>query len=123
MPSEAEKHRCALVLQESAKEIRLIGDALEANAAFAESHGGAYSPEMMQRFVDWYQRLRAREPDAYPALHRTDLTKAERDARAAAEAAFKREEVAIAKQKMAAAEQRSIAACPWRQDIVHPRAQ
>lgn len=89
---------------------------IAADADYAEAHGGAFSPEMTQRFVSWYQRVRNRNPDLYPELSRTDLSTAEREQLEAAAAEFVEEGKQQFYRRKDELTAKAVAACPWRAD-------
>src|SRR3546814_12593941 len=68
-----------------------MASAIEAEAAYAERHGGAFSPELTQEFVQWYRAQSAKAGSELPDLGKTDLTVDEARARQAAVDRFQRE--------------------------------
>src|SRR3546814_4856803 len=71
--------------------LRDMASAIEAEAAYAERHGGAFSPELTQEFVQWYRAQSAKAGSELPDLGKTDLTVDEARARQAAVDRFQRE--------------------------------
>src|SRR3546814_2842581 len=65
---------CAAKAQAAAMKLRDMASAIEAEAAYAERHGGAFSPEPTQEFVQWYRAQSAKAGSELPALGKTDLT-------------------------------------------------
>jgi hypothetical protein len=47
---------------------------MTAEADYADTHGGEFTPEMMQDFVSWYAREQGRSGSNLPALHETNVT-------------------------------------------------
>src|SRR3546814_7979121 len=74
---------CAAKAQAAAMKLRDMASAIEAEAAYAERHGGAFSPELTQEFVQWYRAQSAKAGSELPDLGKTDLTVDEARARQA----------------------------------------
>src|SRR3546814_17469569 len=81
---------CAAKAQAAAMKLRDMASAIEAEAAYAERHGGAFSPELTQEFVQWYRAQSAKAGSELPDLGKTDLTVDEARARRAAVDRFQR---------------------------------
>src|SRR3546814_3585412 len=65
---------CAAKAQAAAMKLRDMASAIEAEAAYAERHGGAFSPELTQEFVQWYRAQSAKAGSELPDLGKTNLT-------------------------------------------------
>lgn len=105
--------KCAAVLEAQAAKMRVQASILGADAEYAETHNNDMSPEMMQRYVNWY-RKRMTEGASYPDLHLTNLSATERYHRRKSITDFleheKREREAFNSDVRAAL----IEACPWK---------
>lgn len=82
---------CARKAQIAAGKLRDMASAIESEATYAETHGGAFSPQLTQEFVQWYRRESAKAGSELPDLGRTDLTRAEEVRRQAAVNRFQQE--------------------------------
>lgn len=72
--------KCESVLEDQAAKLRAQSHMLLADAEYAESHDNEMSPDMMQRYVNWY-RNRVAEGANYPDLSSTVLSASERHQR------------------------------------------
>lgn len=72
--------KCESVLEDQAAKLRAQSHMLLADAEYAESHDNEMSPDMIQRYVNWY-RNRVAEGANYPDLSSTVLSASERHQR------------------------------------------
>src|SRR3546814_13790586 len=63
---------CAAKAQAAALKLRDMASAIEAEAAYAERQGGAFSPELTQEFVQWYRAQSANARSEFPDLGKQD---------------------------------------------------
>src|SRR3546814_16839290 len=89
-----------------------MASAIEAEAAYAERHGGAFSPELTQEFVQWYRAQSAKAGSELPDLGKTDLTVDEARARQAAVDRFQRERSDRQNAMVAAIHREAARGCP-----------
>lgn len=115
-PTSGPDDRCAKALQVAAKESRAASDALAADAQYAETHGGSFSPSMTSDFVSWYDKARSKRPRDYPPLTATVLTSTEQAQRQSAIDEFLRFRTSRANREATDRLERTIAACPHRAD-------
>lgn len=108
--------RCVQALQAAANESRATSLSLTADAQYAETHGGSFSPSMTRDFVSWYDKARSQRRADFPALTATVLTSKERAKREAAVHEYLRFRTARREREATDRLERTIAACPHRAD-------
>lgn len=105
--------KCAAALKEQAARMRGQAMILLTDAEYAENHNNEFSPEMTQRYVDWYRKRQgAGEP--YPDLHLTVLSPTERYQRQRSIADFLDHEKRERETFDADIRASLIEACPWK---------
>lgn len=102
---------CARKSQVAGAKLRELAAVTEADAAYADANGGAFSPRLMEQFVQWYGAERARDA-RLPELWRTELSPEEIGQRQTAVERFSREEFAHRRASVAAIESEAARGCP-----------
>jgi len=110
--AELTRQECAGKAQIAASQLRDMASAIEAEATYAEAHGGAFSPELTQEFVQWYRREGAKAGSDLPDLGRTDLTREEEGRRQAAVDRFQRERNDRHKARATTIQREAARGCP-----------
>lgn len=103
---------CARKAQAAAAKFRALAAELEGEAAYANSHGGDFSPELTQEFARWYNAERGKAQSNLPELWRTDLTLEETGRRQAAVERFSREKSARQTARASAIQEEAERGCP-----------
>lgn len=106
------QQECARKAQIAAEQLRGIARAIEADADYAEAHGGAFSPELTQEFVQWYQAENSKTGSGLPELGRSDLSSEEAGRRQAAVDRFITERTERRKAEIGAIQKRAAMGCP-----------
>jgi DNA-binding transcriptional regulator YdaS (Cro superfamily) len=110
-PQQTEQE-CSRRAQAAAEQLRGIARAIEAEVDYAETHGGAFSPELTQEFVRWYQAESSKAGTGLPDLGRSDVSSDEGRRRQAAVDRFVNERAARRKAEMDAIHKRAAMGCP-----------
>jgi hypothetical protein len=105
--------KCAAVLEAQAAKMRVQASILRADADYAETHNNQMSPEMMQRYENWYRKMVAGGAN-YPDLNLTNLSETQRQDRQRSVIDFidhERNEREVFKSDIRMA---LMEACPWK---------
>lgn len=110
--ADAQK-KCATVLEAQAARLRAQSHMLLADADYAEAHNNEMSPEMTQRYVNWYRQRKA-EGANYPDLHLTKLSISEQNLRQRSIDDFVNHEKRERERLFTNFRSSLIQACPWK---------
>ena len=105
--------KCAAVLKEQAARMRGQALILLTDAKYAETHNNEFSPEMTQRYIDWYRKRQA-AGEPYPELSATVLSPTARHQRQRSIADFLDHEKRERENFDAGVRASLIKACPWK---------
>ena len=105
---------CAKALREAAAEDQAVGNMLDAEARYQETHGGELSPALFDESVKWHSPKSAQDPDRYPPLLRRQLSPVDQLKRRFAIEDFMQDYMQEVRDGMDARKARVARACPGR---------